>query len=163
MSLRGDMSLNEVRMEPQKAQAGAIPEKNVWKSIDMQLQGNAKKRRFDKLKVVAERPLKIADSSRELKLGTIRKWAIGFFDMAGAGAFSEVMDLYLDDGCLEGEAKPAAVEEYSDDEPVAENGREENEESENGENADELDDFDSGDDKEPTASWDDSRSEIDVN
>ena len=82
----------------------------------MTLEGNKKTKRYNRLKVVSERPLKIADSSRDFKLGTIRKWAIGFFDLAGAGAFSEVMDLYLDDGCWEGEVKAAVVEEYEEEE-----------------------------------------------
>ena len=124
MSSRGDMSLDEVRMEPKKAQAEAIDEQGVWKALEMKLLGKKlTSKRKNKLKIVAERPFRISDDrSRDLKVGTIRKWAIGFFDIQGAGAFSEVMDLHLDNGCLEEELKPAHVEGFTDQEENEENG-----------------------------------------
>ena len=49
----------------------------------MKLSGKKKgSKRKNKMKIVAERPFRISDDrSRDLKLGTIRKWAIGFFDI----------------------------------------------------------------------------------
>ena len=53
------MSLDEVRMDPKKAQAEAIPEDGVWKALEMKLDGQKGRKRYNKLKIVAERPLKI--------------------------------------------------------------------------------------------------------
>ena len=39
MSVRGDMSLEQVRDDPLKAQANMIPEKNVWTSVQNKIKG----------------------------------------------------------------------------------------------------------------------------
>ena len=55
----------------------------------------------NKLKITASRAFKHDDEARTWKLGTNKKWAIGFFDMAGPAAFSPVMTLQLESGMLE--------------------------------------------------------------
>ena len=47
------------------------------------------------ISVAAERPFKAGPEQMQLKLGTTRKWALGYFN-GGTGAFSPTMDLILE-------------------------------------------------------------------
>jgi len=49
-----------------------------------------------KVTAIAKRPLMHPKDIRTLKLGTTRKWIMGFFDMQRTGAFSKIMDLKLE-------------------------------------------------------------------
>lgn len=39
--------------------------------------------------------LEEGESDRNLKLGMTRQWSVGFFDISGAGAFSELLEMQL--------------------------------------------------------------------
>lgn len=89
-SLRGTMTLNQIRKNPIVAQALSIPEKTpVWKPVMNEIDGN-------KLRVWAWRALEQKESNRNFKLGTTKKWGVGFFDMSGPAAFSKDLELNLD-------------------------------------------------------------------
>lgn len=81
-SLRGNMSLGQIRKNPMVAQALAVPEKTpMWKAVRNDING-------DKLRVWAWRKFDQENNYRDFKLGTTKKWAVGFFDMSGPAAFS---------------------------------------------------------------------------
>jgi len=89
-SLRGNMSLSQIRKNPMVAQALAVPEKEpLWKPVLNNIDG-------DKLRVWAWRKFDQKEANRDFKLGTTKKWAVGFFDMSGPAAFSHDMELQLD-------------------------------------------------------------------
>jgi hypothetical protein len=84
------MTLNQIRKNPIIAQALAIPEEvPVWKPVLNEIDGK-------KLRVWAWRAFDQKESNRDFKLGTTKKWAVGFFDMSGPAAFSQDMELTLD-------------------------------------------------------------------
>jgi len=62
----------------------------IWKST-----GNTTK--DNELSVKAFRFFKTGMSERDLKLGETRRWTVGFFDMSGPSAFSDIMKLNLSD------------------------------------------------------------------
>jgi len=68
----------------------AVAEKvPVWKPVLNEIDK-------DKLRVWAWRKFDQKDDNRDFKLGTTKKWGIGFFDMSGPAAFSQDMELNLD-------------------------------------------------------------------
>jgi hypothetical protein len=95
LNFKSEMSLEEVRKDPMKAQATAIPETGdagLWIPVVTEFTPE------DAIRIAAKRQYKTRDESRNLKLGEKRKFAAGFFDAAGPFAFSEVMELPLDSG-----------------------------------------------------------------
>lgn len=61
------------------------------------------------VRVWAWRPFVSTNETRSLKLGTRRRWAIGFFDMSGLSAYSPDMELNLETERMtrEPQAKPS--------------------------------------------------------
>jgi hypothetical protein len=93
MNVRTNLSLDQVKKDPRAAQTGMIPMKEaIWKPTVTKHLGK-------ELHVGATRNLKQQGlDGRNFKLGSTERWAITFFDMAGPGAFSDIMPLPLSSG-----------------------------------------------------------------
>lgn len=84
------MPLDYMRKNPLAAIHLSKPETEpIWNSIVSDMGANS-------VRVWAWRPFEAANEVRNLKLGTKRKWAIGFFNMQGLSAFSPTMELELE-------------------------------------------------------------------
>ena len=87
-----DMPLSEIRENPNKAQKSAKSQEGaqrLWKAI------HNRKISKNVISVAAKRNFRAGTDQMHLKLGTTRKWAVGYFN-GGSGAFSSQMDLVLE-------------------------------------------------------------------